>query len=78
MVLSDGQREVITPEFPDSVRIIFTVLINIQVDPGSLSIDVLRYFSGRIKRLCVSEIVHELCKGSSHFIRIIRREVLIL
>lgn len=78
MVFADRQGKVILPEFPDTVRIIFPVFIDIQVDPGGLRVDVLGDFTGRVKSLGISQVIHELCKGSRHLIRVLRGEVLVL
>ena len=77
MMFADGQWQIILPEFPDPVGILFPVFIDIEVYPRSLRIDIVGNLPRWIECFGIRQIIHQLCKGSGHFVRVIRGEVLV-
>jgi hypothetical protein len=68
MVPADRQRQVALPEKDQPVRLFFTVLINTEIDTGGKGVDVLRYFTVRVKRFCIRQIIHKPYKFRRHFV----------
>lgn len=68
MVFSDDHGQVIPPEIPQAAGAFFSVSVNIQVDAGGEGIDIIRYPTGWIERLCIRKVINQPGEFSGHFI----------
>ena len=66
----DSEWQVIFPEIDQPVRFFFPVLINVQIDLGSLRVYVTGNLAGGIKSFGIGQVIHQLNEITGHFIGI--------